>query len=191
MDDVTATLQRLLDDSFARSSEHLRSIMTPERRLSAERLLAELPCPAVLNIATVTARGEPRVSAVDGHFLDGSWYFTTSAESPKARQLAARPAISASFTPRDGYGVFCHGRAALLEAPDRERDSLFRHFADVYGQSPEEWGTEIYAARIDADWLVGFAMTPAEEVEIARAAAERAQRRGGAAGAPCGTMTGP
>src|SRR5881398_2509891 len=113
-DELTA-LQSLLDTSFDRASEHLTSIMTPERRLSAARLSAELPSPAVLNIASVTARGEPRISAVDGHFLHGHWYFTTSGESPKARQLRARPAISASFTPKDGYGVFCHGQVVELQ----------------------------------------------------------------------------
>src|SRR5664279_1343232 len=83
-------LQQLLDTSFARASPHLTSIMTPARRLTAERLVADLPVPAVLNIATVTANGEPRISAVDGHFLRGHWYFTTESRSPKARQLDAR-----------------------------------------------------------------------------------------------------
>ena len=147
-------LQHLLDASFARASEHLVSIMTPERRLAAARLVGELPTPAVLNIATVTARGEPRVSAVDGHFLHGSWYFTTAAGSPKARQLAARPAISAAFTPRDGYGVFCHGRAVRLDGA--ERQMLREHFIAHYGADPEDWGAIAYF-RIDADWLVGFA----------------------------------
>ena len=75
--DELAAVQHLLDVSFERASEHLLSIMSPERRLGAERLVADLPSPAVLNIATVTARGEPRISAVDGHFLHGHWYFTT------------------------------------------------------------------------------------------------------------------
>src|SRR5581483_10025868 len=101
-------------------------IMEEPRRLGAERLTAELPSPAVLNIATVTARGEPRVSAVDGHFLHGHWYFTTSATSPKARHLAARPAVSASYTPRDGYGVFCHGRAAPVTGGS-EREMVDAH----------------------------------------------------------------
>jgi hypothetical protein len=176
MSDELQALQDLLDTSFARASEHLCSIMTPERRLSAERLVAELPCPAVLNIATVTARGEPRISAVDGHFLNGHWYFTTAGDSPKAVQLAARPAISAAFTPRDGYGVFCHGHAVALPAGP-ERTMIAEHFAEVYGQSFEEFGPDISCARIDADWLVGFAMTPEEEVEIERARQERAARR--------------
>lgn len=149
-------LQRLLDASFARGSEHLLSIMSPQRRMTAERLAAALPVPAVLNIDTVTARREPRVSAVDGHSLGGRWHFTTDAASPKARQLAARPAISASYTPRDGFGAFCHGRAVLLDGA--EKQALREHFAAHYDSDPESWGTIAYY-RIDADWLVAFAMT--------------------------------
>jgi pyridoxine/pyridoxamine 5'-phosphate oxidase len=174
MDETAGELravQDLLDASFGRASEHLKSIMTPERRLSAERLVAELPSPAVLNIATTTAKGEPRVSAVDGHFMHGHWYFTTAAESPKVRQLKARPAISASFTPRDGFGVFCHGRAVQLDGA--ERDMLRQHFIATYGSDPEQWGVIAYC-RIDADWLVAFAMTEAEMAEIEAAREARA-----------------
>ncbi len=156
-------LQRLLDESFARSSSHLLSIMEPQRRLSAEQLSAELPSPAVLNIATVTARGEPRVSAVDGHFLHGRWHFTTAADSPKARHLTARPAISVSFTPRDGYGVFCHGRAALLGG--RDKQLLREHVLAAYGSDPEKWGEIIYV-RIEPDWMTAFAMTEEEMAQI-------------------------
>ncbi len=170
-----AGLQTLIDDSFARSSRHLIAIMTEERRLSAQRIVAELPSPAVLNIASVTAKGQPRISAVDGHFLHGHWYFTTDESAPKARQLLARPAVSAAYTPRDGYGVFCHGRAVSLP-PGPERQMIIDLFVETYGQSPEVWG-DIYFARIDADWFVGFAMTPEEEQEIERARAERAARR--------------
>lgn len=167
MDETAAELielQRLLDGSFARASAHLTSIMTPERRLSARRLVAELPLPAVLNIATVTAEGRPRISAVDGHFLHGRWHFTTALDSPKARQLRARPWISASFTPRDGFGVFSHGTVALLDG--YERQQLREHFTAAYGSDPESWGGPIAYCRIDADWMVAFAMTDAEQAGI-------------------------
>jgi hypothetical protein len=162
--DELQALQDLLDASFARASDHLKSIMTPERRLPAERLVADLPIPAVLNIATTTAKGEPRLSAVDGHFLHGHWHFTTAADSPKARQLQARPAISASFTPRDGFGVFCHGTVVELRGGPRE--ALRAHFSETYGSDPESWGDGIAYCRIDATWLVAFAMTDAEQAEI-------------------------
>lgn len=157
-------LQALLDASFAGASDHLTSIMTPERRLSAHRLVAQLPTPAVLAIATVTARGEPRISAVDGHFLQGSWQFTTPAQSPKGRHLAARPAISASYTPRDGFGVFAHGRAVRLGGA--ERQVLREHFLAHYGSDPDTWGSDIGYYRIDAQWLVAFAMTDEEQRAI-------------------------
>jgi pyridoxine/pyridoxamine 5'-phosphate oxidase len=168
-EELTA-LQNLLDTSFEHSSEHLRAIMTPERRLSAGQAIAELPSPAVLNLATVTAAGEPRLSAVDGHFMHGHWYFTTDAGSPKARHLRARAAVSASFTPRDGFGVFCHGRAVLLEG--EEKQMLRDHFTTTYGADPEEWGTIAYF-RLDASWMVAFAMT---DEEMSKIEAEKAAR---------------
>jgi pyridoxine/pyridoxamine 5'-phosphate oxidase len=155
-----ATLQRLLDDSFASASEHLTSIMTAPRRLTAAALVEQLPSPAVLNLATVTARGEPRISAVDGHFIHGRWYFTTDASSPKARQLVARPATSASYTPRDGFGAFCHGQAVLLDG--EERTMLHDHFVATYHADPEDLGTIAYF-RIDAHWLVAFDFSQSPE----------------------------
>ncbi|MFN2518507.1 MAG: pyridoxamine 5'-phosphate oxidase family protein [Jatrophihabitantaceae bacterium] len=168
--DELAALQALLDLSFARASVHLLSIMTPERRLRSDRLAAAIPTPAVLNIASVTATGEPRVSAVDGHFLHGQWHFTTAADSPKARQLGARPAISASYTPRDGWGVFCHGRAQLLDGAGKQL--LREHFTATYGEDPEVWGSIAYV-RIDAAWMVAFAMS---DEEMARIDAEKSAR---------------
>jgi hypothetical protein len=155
-EDDLAALQRLIDRSFDRASPHLLSIMTPERRLSARDVVEAVPAPAVLNIATVTASGEPRVSAVDGHFLSGAWHFSTAATSPKAVQLRARAATSAAYTPRDGLGVFCHGQAVPLTGDELAR--LDEHWRRIYGQDLGSLG-EISAFRIAANWLVGFDFT--------------------------------
>jgi hypothetical protein len=156
-------LQRLLEASFARASDHLTGIMRPEQRMSAGQLVADLTGIMVLNVATVTARGEPRISAVDGHFLHGCWHFTTDGGSPKARQLRARPATSASYTPRDGYGVFCHGQARLLERGSPDFAVLHDHCVRTYGQSPDEWGANIAYIRIEPAWLVGFTFVREDE----------------------------
>ena len=171
-----ARLQGLIDASFARSSEHLLSIMTPPRRLTASRLAKDLTGIAVLNVATVTARGEPRISALDGHFLRGRWYATTSVTSPKVRQMRSRPSISAAYTPRDGYGVFCHGTVRFLQPGSDEHQTLTDHCVRVYGQSPLEWGPGIAYLTIDPSWFVGFAMTDAELAEIEAYKAERAAK---------------
>jgi len=155
-----AALQQLIDASFAAASGHLRGIMAPERRLTAERIVADVPSPAVLNVATVTRNGEPRISALDGHFLHGRWYFTTAGDSPKVMHITARPAVSASFTPRDGYGIFCHGDARLVDGD--EKQMLIDHCTRVYGRSPETFGDGIAYVRIEPKWLVGFAFSEEE-----------------------------
>ncbi|MGH7129693.1 MAG: pyridoxamine 5'-phosphate oxidase family protein, partial [Planctomycetaceae bacterium] len=64
-----AALQELMDASLRRSTEHLRSIVTPgEHTLTAPQLVRVLTGMCTLSAATVTARHEPRISGVDGHF---------------------------------------------------------------------------------------------------------------------------
>lgn len=155
-------LQLLLDRSGAGRRRHLTDIVEPQRRLSARQLCADLQGVVVLNIATVTRHGEPRLSAVDGHFLHGHWYFSTSAEALKARHLARHPAVSVGYTPRDGYGVWAHGVAVPLAGDEFAR--LDRYLSSVYGQPLSDMADEIAIYRVDAEWMLGFAMT-ADETE--------------------------
>ncbi len=108
-------LQDLLDASIARSTEHLRSIITPgERTLTARQLVAVCDRMCTMSISTVTANCEPRVSAVDGHLRHGRWVFSTARSSAKARHLAARPAVSVAHLRGEELGVFAHGHAEPL-----------------------------------------------------------------------------
>lgn len=61
-------LQQLLDSSHRSSTEHLRGIINDDRTLSARQIVALMTGMKVLTVATVTARGEPRISALDGAF---------------------------------------------------------------------------------------------------------------------------
>ena len=63
-------LDELLDASYARAGSHLRAIWGPETRLAAGELSEALAGIQVLDLATVTPRGEPRVAPVDGGFAD-------------------------------------------------------------------------------------------------------------------------
>lgn len=154
------TLQLLLDRSAGEGNRHLTDIVEPQRRLSAEQLCADLRGVVVLNVATVTKKGEPRMSAVDGHFLHGHWHFSTADSAVKARHLMRRPAVSVGYTPRDGYGVWAHGVASRLVGHDAER--IDRYLSTVYGQPLSGMADEIAIYRVDAHWMLGFAMTQAE-----------------------------
>lgn len=109
-----ASLDALMHQSFERAGAHLTGIISPDRRLSAASLARYLVGVRHLVVATVSAKGEPRCSAVDGLFLHGRFWFTTSADSLKAVHLERRPALSAAHVIGDDVGVFIHGRARVV-----------------------------------------------------------------------------
>jgi hypothetical protein len=147
-------LQALLDASHARATEHLRSIIDDDRTLSAAQLIALLTGMRTLSVATVTAAGEPRISALDGHFLHGTWTFSTSRAAAKARHLAARPAVSVAHIDGEAMALFSHGYAVELDGDElREADE---HWTAFYGSSPMSWG-DVVMYRLDPTWMVGYA----------------------------------
>ena len=95
----------------------------------------------VLSVATVTARGEPRISALDGHFLHGTWTFCTSGTAAKARHM--RGPADGQRRPRrrrgDGGVQPRPGRARCAEA-DADWDETIEHWTAHYGSSPLDWG---------------------------------------------------
>jgi len=157
-------LDVLLERSLSGSTDHLRSIIRPgERTLTARQLVRVITGMRLLTLATVTAHGEPRVSAVDGHFLHGRWIFSTERSSAKARHLQQRPAASVAHVRGEELGVFTHGTAELLNPaegpvePDFSR--TLSHLTDHYGDSPLNWG-DVVLFRLHPSWMVVFAANP-------------------------------
>ena len=155
-EDEVAALQRLLEESYARSTEHLRGIISDSRVLAARDVVGLLTGMKVLSLATVTAGGEPRISAVDGHFLHGTWTFSTSVTAAKARHLAARPAVSVAHVDGEELAVFAHGRAEAMAEADTDWDETLEHWTAHYGSSPLSWG-EVRMYRLRPTWMVGYA----------------------------------
>jgi hypothetical protein len=122
-DDI-AWLQELLDRSHAGAGEHLRAIFDDERRIPAAELPALLPGVQVLALATVTARGEPRVAPVDGLFFRGRWHFGSSERSARFRHIRARPAVSATHLRGEELAVVVHGRAVEIDPRAPEQAGL-------------------------------------------------------------------
>ena len=152
----TAVLQALLDASHARATGHLRSIIDDDRTLTAEQLVALLTGMKVLAVATVTASGEPRISALDGHFLHGTWTFSTAGTSAKAQHLETRPAVSVAHIDGEDLALFSHGYADLMP-PGPERDEVEAHWTAHYGSSPWSWADDIRMYRLRMTWAVAYA----------------------------------
>ncbi|TXK40873.1 pyridoxamine 5'-phosphate oxidase family protein [Nonomuraea sp. C10] len=154
-------LQALLDASLSRSTPHLRSIVTTERTLTAEQLTQVLTGMCTLALSTVTAKGEPRISGVDGHFLHGKWHFGTAPGAAKARHLAARPAVSAAHMRGEDLGVFTHGTVEILNPRHGERDAgwpdLLAYLKSFYGDDSFDWDNDVVYYRLRPHWMTVYA----------------------------------
>jgi general stress protein 26 len=155
--DELERLQALLDSSYSSASEHLTGIIHEGRKLAAREVVALLTGMKVISLATVTAAGEPRISAVDGHFLHGTWTFSTSGTSVKARHLERRPAVSIAHVDNEALAVFSHGLAQQMHEGDPDWAETLQHWTGHYGGSPLTWGPDIRLYRYQPHWMVGYA----------------------------------
>jgi nitroimidazol reductase NimA-like FMN-containing flavoprotein (pyridoxamine 5'-phosphate oxidase superfamily) len=129
--DLTA-LQRLLDDSIASAGTHLTSIITPNRRLTAEEVSEHLVGMSLLALATVTADGRPLIGPVDGIFYRGAFHFGSSPDSVKFRHIGRRPFVSATHLPGEELAVTVHGRAVPVDVRSEEHAGFRQTLLDVY-----------------------------------------------------------
>jgi nitroimidazol reductase NimA-like FMN-containing flavoprotein (pyridoxamine 5'-phosphate oxidase superfamily) len=159
-DDVAA-LQELLDRSATGAGEHLRSIITPQRRLTAEEVCARLTGMTLLVLATVTADGRPLVGPVDGIFYRGAFHFGSSPDSVRFRHIRRRPHVSATHLPGESLAVTVHGRAVPIDVRSGEHAGFRQALLDVYvPRYGADWETFLDSgpvyARIEADRMFTF-----------------------------------
>ncbi len=162
--EITA-LQQLLDRSHASATAHLRGIIDDQRTLTAQEIVSLMTDMRVLSVATVTASAEPRVSALDGHFLHARWIFSTSGSAAKARQLRARPAVSVACIEGEELAVFTHGHVDFIEPETDDFAGVVEYLTAHYGSSPLSWGEDIVLCRVQPTWTVGYAFKKAEVLQ--------------------------
>ena len=172
--DDLAELQSLLDRSYDAGGEHLKRIITPERRLTAADVAARLTGMSLLTLATVTADCRPLVAPVDGVFFRGAFYFGSAPDSLRMRHLRSRPQVSATHVPREALSVTVHGRATFVDVKDAEnlefRQTLLEVYVPLYGESWEQFlDSGPVHARIDADRMYTFFMEDAGSMNDAGA----------------------
>jgi uncharacterized pyridoxamine 5'-phosphate oxidase family protein len=152
------TLQALLDASYARAGAHLRSIHTPERRVHAADLVRVLRGVRLLDLATVTASGEPRVGPVDGILFRGHFWFGSAHDSLRFRHLRRRPQVSASHTVGETFAVIVHGTAIEVDVSAPEHLAFRDTLLEVYPDWEQWWPAEAPPyARIDATRMYAYA----------------------------------
>src|SRR5882757_5819984 len=135
MDETTADLvrlQELLDRSYDGAGSHLRTIITPERRLTAAELTSRLAGMCLLALATVTGDCRPLVGPVDGIFYRGAFHFGSSPDSVRFRHIRARPQVSATYLPGEELAVTVHGRAVPIDVAGERNAGFRRALLEIY-----------------------------------------------------------
>jgi hypothetical protein len=159
-------LQELLDRSYAAAGAHLLRIHTPDRRLSAEKVVERLTGMSLLTLATVTADCRPIVGPVDGIFYRGAFHFGSSPDSVRFRHIRTRPQVSATHLPGEELAITVHGRAVPVDLHADEGAEFRRTLLEIYvPRYGPDWEKILDAgavyARIEADRMFTFAMTSA------------------------------
>jgi uncharacterized pyridoxamine 5'-phosphate oxidase family protein len=156
-------LQDVLDRSYAAGGRHLRSIITPERRLSAVDLAARMTGMRLLVLTTVARDGRPMAAPVDGIFYRGTFHFGSAPDSRRFQHIRREPRVSAVHLPSEALSVTVHGIATFVDVSAAEhvgfRQALLEVYVPLYGAGYEAFidSGPLYA-RIDPERMFTFWM---------------------------------
>ena len=157
-----AGLQALFDAHLARANQHMRNIVTPERRLSARQVVNYLTGTKHVAFATVTSRGEPRVSPLDALFIHGRVTLSTGGKTTKVAHLRRNPACSAVHMDGDRVAVAVNGTVEWLERGHPDHDMVLAEWTRTYESDPYSWGEGVVLFRIQPATMWAYAFHPEE-----------------------------
>ena len=142
--------------SHERAGSHLRSVITPERRLTAVELTTRLTGMKILALATVNSRGAPVVGPVDGIFYRGEFWFGTSPDALRIRHIRRNPAVSATHLEDEELAITVHGTAHIERVPADLPGGFGEVCREIYGDGWLEWGGGALYCRIDPTRMFTF-----------------------------------
>src|SRR5271157_1743861 len=144
-----ADLQRLFDTTLGRANTHMLGIVTPQRRLSARQVVAYLGGIRHVALATVTPKGEPRVSPLDSLFIHGRFTMGTGGAAARLRNLRANPACSAVHMDGERVAVVVNGTVEWIGRNHRDHDEVLDVWRATYGSDPYDLGPGVTLFRIE------------------------------------------
>jgi hypothetical protein len=154
-------LQSVIDHSIAAAGPYLRSsFRMPTHSLNAGRLVTVLDGVLEVALATVTAKGEPRVAPTAALFWRGRFHIPTLAAAARVRQLRRNSATSVTYYQGVDIAVIVHGRAAFIEPSDEDFAELYELQQETSGQNVRGWGENPLYIRVDPDVIHTFARDP-------------------------------
>jgi hypothetical protein len=156
-------LERLdaqLRASIERAGPFLRSsFQMPEHSLNARQLTRAVQGVKPVALATVTAKGEPRVAPIGAFLYRADFYIPTTMQAARVRHLRRQPAISLTLYDAIDYAVIVHGQAVVLGEDATEFEALIEIQLSGQGETVRDWGEGAFI-RIDTEMMYTFARYP-------------------------------
>ena len=154
-------LQQLFDAHLARANPHMLAIVKPERRLAARQVATYLQGTKHVAFATVTSKGEPRVSPLDSLFIHGRFTVSTATGATKIAHLRRNPACSAVHLDGDRIAVAVNGSVEWITRDHPDHDEIHAAWTKNYESDPYTWG-DVVLFRIEPATMWAYAFHPEE-----------------------------
>jgi hypothetical protein len=153
-----SALQRLLDASFERSGEQLRSVFDASNRLTASQL-SGFQGVRLVAVATVNSNGEPRAAPRSAAFLHGKFCLAANVESVMVRRLANKPLLGITYF-ENRLLIVGHGTATPFRRGSSGFEALRPEWEEAFrGGAHALDGVDILI-RVDAANMLAFANRP-------------------------------
>jgi hypothetical protein len=153
-------LQTLLDHSIEQAGPFLReSFQMPTHSLSARQLTHLWQALQNIALATVTSKGEPRVTPIGALLFHGQWYIPTVAVALRTRHLLRRPSISFTYYQGDDLAIIVHGNAYILQPNHPDFSAVEAFQQEQTGTSVLRWGEGVFL-QVIPQMLYTFARYP-------------------------------
>lgn len=154
-------LQVMFDAHLAHANPHMLAIVKPERRLTARQVATYLQGTKHVAFATVTSRGEPRVSPLDALFIHGRFTVGTDESATRIAHLRRNPACSAVHMDGDRIAVVANGTVEWIAREHPDHAEIHRVWTETYSSDPYTWG-KVVLFRIRPVSMWAYASQPRE-----------------------------
>ncbi|MDQ2952294.1 MAG: pyridoxamine 5'-phosphate oxidase family protein, partial [Chloroflexota bacterium] len=142
---------------------HMRAITQPDKyALTAKQVVRLLEGMKTVAVAAPSPRGDPLVAPMDGWFLHGKFFFSSSGDAVRIKGLRRLPRASIAYFEGERFLINAHGRVVLMFAGLPEAAEIDAMFKEHYGGSAFDWSHEGVYVRLDADRFFTYSRTTAE-----------------------------
>jgi hypothetical protein len=155
-------LQRVLEESASAADGFLKETFDlAGHGLSARQLAQHFDRIRGVALATVTAKGEPRVAPVGAILQGPAFCVPTALHARRVTHVRKRPSVSFTHFVLDDIAVIVHGRATVLASTDPNVAILNAKYDDQWWSGLKATGAAVWL-RIEPQRIYTWAARPAE-----------------------------